>query len=471
MRGVITGKSLMPDLAGKTVRTTIMHAPIPGSVEIVADALVVIDETGEIASVRKPDDAAYSETLAKARDGGGLVETGRHQYLLPGFVDLHIHAPQWPQLGKALDVPLEVWLQTHTFPLEARYADIDFARRIYGNLVASLLAHGTTTALYFATIHQTATRILAEICLDLGQRALIGKVAMDDPDQCPDFYRDADAEAALDGTRAFIDHVQSMPANRNRMIRPVVTPRFIPSCTDKVLTGLGEIAAQTGCHVQTHCSESDWEHDYVLQRTGRTDTQALDGFGLLSRHTILAHSNLLTDPDMDLIAERGAGIAHCPLSNFYFSNAVFPLRRALEKSLRVGLGTDISGGPSASMLDSARYAVTASRALEEGVNPRAPAETRGVAQSRIDFRQAFHLATAGGADVLDLPVGRIAKGCQFDAILIDADAPAAPILVEDDADTLDDVLQKIVNNATRANIATTWVSGRQVSAGAVLRSD
>ena len=455
----------MSDLAGKTIKTTIMHAPKLDGVEILADALVSVGDAGVIQSVCAQDDPSYAASLIAARDAGLLIDTNRRHYLLPGFVDLHIHAPQWPQLGKALDVPLEVWLQTHTFPLEARYADTNFARRVYANLVDSLLAHGTTTAVYFATIHQQATRILAETCLDRGQRALIGKVAMDNPDQCPDTYRDVDTQAALDGTRAFIEHVRALRGNTDGLVRPVVTPRFIPSCTDEALNGLGTIAAEYNCHVQTHCSESDWQHGYVLERTGRTDTEALDGFGLLGRHTVLAHSNFLTDQDMDRIAGRGAGIAHCPLSNFYFSNAVFPLRRALEKSLRVGLGTDISGGPSASMLDSARYAITASRALEEGVDPTAPGEKRGTAQSRIDFRQAFHLATAGGADVLDLPVGQFTPGYQFDAILIDTDAPSAPILIEDDMDSLDDVLQKIVNSATRANIAATWVSGAMVSGG------
>lgn len=448
----------MDDLKGKTLQATVMHAPEPGSVEIVENALITIDHNGTISSVLKPGDAYYEAALATDH----LVKTARRQYVLPGFVDLHIHAPQWPQLGKALDVPLEVWLQKHTFPLEARYEDNAFAKRVYQDLVSSLLAHGTTSAVYFATIHQDATRALADICLKLGQRAFIGKVAMDNEDQCPDFYRDADAAAALDGTRAFVDYVLSMPGNDAGLIRPVITPRFIPSCTDAVLSGLGQMAEEYGCHVQTHCSESDWEHAYVLERTGKTDTEALDSFGLLGRHTVLAHSNFLSDSDMERINSRGSGVAHCPLSNVYFSNAVFPLRRALEKSVRVGLGTDISGGPSASMLDACRHAVSASRNLEEGVNPVLSGEMRGTPDSRINFREAFHLATAGGADVLDIPAGRFAKGYNLDAILVDAAQPSAPISIDETMDSPDDILQKIINGATRANIATTWVSGRAV---------
>lgn len=452
----------MRNLNGMVLQTTLMHAPVCGRVEIVSDALISVDGNGAISSVLSPQDAAYAQTRQSALDSNMFIQTSGHQYLLPGFVDLHIHAPQWPQLGKALDVPLEVWLQEHTFPLEAKYKDTAFANRMYQSLVTSLLAHGTTTAVYFATIHQEATRVLADTCLEHGQRAFVGKVAMDDASQCPDFYRDESAEAALDGTRAFVDYVLSMPGNGGHLVRPVVTPRFIPSCTDAVLSGLGELAAEYDCHIQTHCSESDWEHGYVLERTGKRDTEALDEFGLLGRHTVLAHSNFIDDGDMDLIRERGSGVAHCPLSNVYFSNAVFPLRRALEKSVRVGLGTDISGGPSASLFDGCRHAISSSRNLEEGVDPTLSAQERGTRSSRIDFREAFHLATAGGADVLDIPVGRFAKGYQFDAILVDADAPNAPILVEDGMDSLDDVLQKIINTATRANIANTWVAGKAV---------
>ena len=200
----------------------------------------------------------------------------------------------------------------------------------------------------------------------------------------------------------------------------------------------------------------------MIKRTGQTATEALRDFGLLGRHTVLAHSNFITDSDMEVIAADGAGIAHCPLSNIYFSKAVFPLRRALEKSIHVGLGTDISGGPSASMFDTCRYAISASRMLEDGVDATADSSGRGVEGSRIDFCEAFYLATAGGAKVLDLQVGRFEDGCAFDAILIDPEAVSAPIRINEEFDTPDDQLQKIVNNATRANIAKVWVHGKIV---------
>ena len=381
---------------GKTVAGTFVHAPEPESLEILDDALVVVDEHGVIAAVVRRDDPKHAALKAEAARDGRLLTTPAGSMVLPGFVDLHIHAPQYPQLGTALDVPLEVWLQRHTFPLEARYADAGFAETVYATLVADLLANGTTTAVYFATIHEAATRRLVDACLTHGQRALVGKVAMDNPDECPPFYRDASAEAAIAGTRALIDYVRTHPDNRG-LVEPVVTPRFVPSCTDPLLEGLGAIAHECGCAVQTHCSESDWQHGYARSRFGINDAAVLDRFGLLTRRTVLAHGNLLGEDDMERVRARGSGIAHCPLSNVYFSNAVFPLRRALEKGLRVGLGTDIAGGPSASLLENARFAVTASRMLEEGVDPPLPPGRRGPPAGRPGPRPAAGRPPTGAA--------------------------------------------------------------------------
>jgi len=446
----------------RAVCGTIMHTPRRGAVEIVEGALVEVGRDGVIERVTAPQAGDFAQRLAAAQGAGTLLALRPSQVLLPGLVDLHIHAPQWPQAGTALHLPLDEWLQQHTFPLESRYADVVFARRIYAGLVDDLLANGTTTAVYFATIHLQSTVALAEICRDKGQRALIGRVAMDDPGQCPDYYRDASAGSGIAETAAFIAAVRGLDGNGANLVRPVVTPRFIPSCSDALLEGLGLLAAESQCHIQTHCSESDWQHAHVLARHGRSDTASLDRFSLLSRHTILAHGNFLSESDMDVIGARGSGVAHCPLSNFYLSNAVFPLRRALDKHLHVGLGTDIAGGHSPSMLDACRYGLIASRALEEGTDPgRSPAE-RGRPGSRIDFIEAFWLATAGGAEALDLPIGRIEPGCRFDALLLDTGMADSNLRVFSDSDSAEDVFQKIVYNAARANIRKVWVEGRLV---------
>jgi len=440
---------------------TALHTPVRGQLEVLHEALIVVGGDGAIRALHRREAAETQREARRFATRGELITLGSDQFLLPGLVDLHVHAPQWPQLGKALDLPLEQWLQAYTFPLESRYADPAYAQTVYESLVDGLLANGTTTALYFGTIHLPATQILADVCLRRSQRALVGRVAMDDPEQCPPYYRDASAASAESETRAFISYVRSMPGNHTGLVKPVITPRFIPACSDELLSRLGVVARETGCHVQTHCSESDWEHRFVLDRCGRTDAAALDGFGLLSRRTILAHGNFVGAEDIALIRARGSGIAHCPLSNVYFSDAVFPLRKILLQGVHVGLGTDIAGGASPSILENARQAVIASRTLESGVDPAQSRDERRRPDSRIDAITAFWLATAGGGIALDLPVGVFKEGFQFDAIVVDARARDSNLRL-DANDTPAEVLQKIIYQGGRANIREVWVANRRV---------
>ena len=448
-------------MAERAFLGTALHAPECGRLEALQDALIVVADGGAITAVHRRESAEAAREARRFAAANSLVTLRAQQYLLPGLVDLHVHAPQWPQLGKALDLPLEEWLQKFTFPLEARCADVTYAQSVYESLVDNLLANGTTTALYFASIHLPATQRLADICLRRGQRALIGRVAMDDVDQCPPYYRDPSAAHAEAETRAFISYVRSMSGNGAGLILPVITPRFIPSCSDDLLRRLGSLAAEADCHVQTHCSESEWEHGYVLNRCGVSDTAALEGFGLLTRHTVLAHGNFVGDDDAGRIVAAGAGIAHCPLSNVYFSDAVFPLRRMLGRGMHVGLGSDIAGGASPSILDNARQAIIASRLLEAGVDPALPRQQRRQPESRIDAPIAFWLATAGGGVALDLPVGVFGEGYQFDAMLIDGAVPNSNLRFNGQ-DSPEEVLQKILYGAGRANIRDVWVSGRLV---------
>lgn len=446
----------------RILEASFFHAPSPGVTEAFEGALLKIGGAGIIDAVLARDATGFTEARAAAARSGALIALPPHTWLLPGFVDLHIHAPQYPQLGAALDVPLETWLHKYTFPLEARYADLDFAARAYGQLIEDLPANGTTTAVMFATLHEDATRLLAGLAMDKGIRAYVGKVVADDPAACPSYYRDASPAQAEAETRALIASIQGDPRNREQRVKPVITPRFIPSCSDDALARLGALARETQCHVQTHCSESDWEHGFVLARHGCSDTESLDRFGLLTRRTVLAHSNHVSAADMELIKARGAGVAHCPLSNAYFANAVFPLRAALEKGLRVGLGSDIAGGPSASIFDAMRMAVAASRMLEDGVDAGKPPGERGSAPARVSWREAFHLATAGGAGVLEQNSGLFAEGQSFDAIAIDTATSAGTVRLIEPGLAPDEILARILYTASKPNIALTVVTGNTV---------
>ncbi|MDQ1147433.1 guanine deaminase [Bacillus sp. SORGH_AS 510] len=443
-------------------RGTAFTSDTPTKLNILNDYLYCVDTKGMLEKIVAPDHADYKPLLAAYEGRENFHRLADGHYLLPGFVDLHVHAPQWAQSGTALDLPLYEWLNTYTFPLEAKYSDLVFAKNVYEDLVNTLLANGTTTALYFATVHKEASILLAEICAKKGQRGLVGKVVMDDPEQNPSYYRDKDTETALADTEEFILAVKELAKTVKQGVYPVVTPRFIPSCTDEALKGLGKLAAKYDTHIQSHCSESDWAHNYVQERFFTHDAFALNNFQLLTDKSVMAHCNFLDNEDAALFAKTGTAIAHCPLSNAYFANSVLPIASLKAKGIDIGLGSDISAGATPSLYDNAKQAVVSSRMLEDGVNASLPADKRGVPHSRITINEAFYLATAGGGESLNLPIGRIQENYTWDVQIIDTRVSTAKLPIFDPNEDLYNTFQKIMYNVRPENIREVWVQGEKV---------
>ncbi|WP_039043584.1 guanine deaminase [Sporosarcina sp. ZBG7A] len=431
-------------------------------VEVLKDCLFCIDEHGMIERIVRPEQSDYEKVLNEYIHTDVFQKIDDGSYLLPGFIDLHIHASQWAQAGTALDIPLHDWLSTYTFPSEAKFADLDYAKLVYEDVVSTLLANGTTTALYFATVHKEASVLLADICAKRGQRGLVGKVVMDLVQECPEFYRDSSTQTALQDTEEFILEVKKIAETTKQGVYPVVTPRFIPTCTNEVLEGLGALAAKYDTHIQSHCSESDWAHQHVQQRFGKNDAQALNDFGLLQDKSVMAHSNFLSDDDAKLFAETGSAIAHCPVSNAYFANSVIPIAKFARMGVDIGLGSDISGGFSPSLYDNSRQAVMSSRMLEDGVNPNVPADERGVEDSRITIAEAFYFVTAGGGASLSLPIGRLEEGYAWDVQRVDPTISTAKLPLFDPNEPLIDIFQKMMYLVRPENIRDVWVQGELV---------
>lgn len=429
------------------------------NVKYVNNGLFCIDEKGNIENVYEENEKEYKKTREIYLKEGKLKILSDKQIMIPGFVDLHNHASQWPQAGTALDRPLEIWLDEYTFPLESKYKDLEFASEVYCDLVKNTLNHGTTTAVYFATVDRKPSVLLAKICGELGQRGFVGKVIMDDPAGNPDFCRDQSPKTAVEETEKFIQEILEIQNSYKQKVYPVITPRFIPSCTNEALQGVGKLVSKYNIHVQTHCSESDWEHGFVKERFQMNDAEVLDSFGYLTDKTVLAHAPFLSDEDVRLLVKRKTTIAHSPLSNAYFAGSVLPFKEFSKQGVNIGMATDISGGYTPSIYQAIRQAVISSKMLNEGVDPSLPAERRGRKNSGITLNRAFYAATVAGGIALNIPVGKFEKGYAFDAQIIDL-GHNIPVFYEEKKK--EDLLHKILLLSESSNIKEVWVQGNKV---------
>ena len=309
-----------------------------------------------------------------------------------GTKDTHIHASQYPNAGIFGRTTLLTWLNTYTFPLESSLSDLQTARRAYTRCVNRTLSHGTTTAAYFATTHVPATNLLADICLAKGQRAFVGRVCMDS-DLSPEYYRDQSPSQAVKDTETTIEYMLEIDPERET-ICPIVTPRFAPSCSSELLEGLGAVAKKRNLPIQTHISENLSECELVRSLFPAQEHYAgvYDAARLLTPKTVLAHAVHLSTAEQQLLKDRGSGVSHCPASNTSLSSGLCPVRELLDQGIPVGLGTDVSGGYSSSILVAAREAGMVSR-------------TRAALHKNEDVEEATSLAQ--GASIAADVVGRL----------------------------------------------------------------
>lgn len=442
----------------------VIHSLSASELEILPCALVVVSDEGKIVSlVREVDRKAARDVLASLSfplDVGRIRSLRQGEFLIPGFVDTHNHAPQWAQRGLGQGMHILDWLDAITFPNEARFADADYARRVYSSCVTGFLRQGVTTASYYGSIHGEATKILADVCLEKGQRALIGKCNMNR--NAPDYYRDASAAESLRVTGDCIAHIRSIDPDGG-LVQPVLTPRFAISCDAELLRGLGEMARQNpDLAVQTHFNEAEQEMAATRELFPQFGNEAdlYEHFGLLGARSILAHCCHMTDYEMARLRALGCGVAHCPVSNMTVGGGFMaaPVREFLRRGIKVGLGTDSGGGFSSSMLDAMRQAMIASHAREA---------LSGGRDERLSVAEAFHLATLGGAEVCGLAgrVGNFAEGKEFDAVVVSARGKGSSqgvMTMVEEGDSLRTVFEKFIMTGDDRNMAEVYVRGRWV---------
>ena len=282
---------------------------------------------------------------------------------------------------------------------------------------------------------------MARICERIGQRSFIGKVNMDR--EAPDFYVES-TEESLTETERFIEEILSM---KSPLITPIITPRFVITCTERLMTGLSQLATKYNLPIQSHVSENTGEVQFVKQLfpNEKSYTNVYDTHGLLTDRTIMAHGIFLTDDEMKLLSDKKSTISHCPLSNFSLKSGMLDVRRALKFGVNVGLGTDVSGGYAPSMLNAIRTTIIASTGMmssyhhdysniDQMINNESFAghpsnQDEYERYETLNTCEALYLATMGGAKSLGLEerIGNFESGKAFDALLVDVDVENGPI--------------------------------------------
>ncbi|CAL1685490.1 unnamed protein product [Lasius platythorax] len=371
------------------------------------------------------------------------------EFMIPGFIDCHTHAVQFPNLGLGYDKCLLDWLETYTFPLEKKYTDTKFAEQVFEAVVKRTIEAGSTTACYFASLYTEASAILAEKVAELGQRAFIGKINMNAPRN--DGYYES-TEKSIKDTMAFLESVEQIG---NPLVRPIITPRFALSCNMELMQELAKIAKAKDLHIQSHVSENEAEIKAVKEifKEQSSYTAVYEAAGLLTSKTVLAHGVHLEDSELAMLEKRGTAIIHCPSSNTYLRSGLCDVRRLKAKNIKVGLGTDVSGGSSYSMLDEMRSVLHVSNCLSITRHDHVP----------FNYKDVFHMATLGGAKALSIEdkVGNLMPGKEFDALIIDLNAKSS-LLDNFKKYTLEERLQRFIYSGDDRNIVSVYVRGRKV---------
>ena len=391
---------------------------------------LLIDECGRIAAVQ-PD--------APGDDWHKLDHSG--QLLMPGFIDTHVHSPQVDVIA-SWGTELLDWLNTYTFPAEARHADPAVAQTAADLFTDALLAHGSTSAVVFPTVHVTSTEALFGAARQRGMRLIAGKVLMDR--HAPDNLRD-DVAGAESHCTALIErwHGQGRLAY-------AVTPRFAATSTDEQLAMAGRLVARhPGVYMQTHVAENRAEVAWIAELfpQARSYLDVYARHGLLNERAVLAHGIWLDAADRQVLADTGAQIAFCPSSNLFLGSGLFGWAQAAAAGVAVSMASDVGGGTSLSML----------RTLADAY------KVQAMAGQRLTAWALLHAATRGAAQALQLgsEIGTLNPGAMADLCLWDV--AVGPVAQRRDAlaRELHERLFAWVTLGDERNLRACWVGGVQ----------
>lgn len=437
----------LPDRPPFVLRARLLTPLDRGGTLDEADGLVEVDREGRIAF------AGAASSWARGTPDGAVDL--RPLVVMPGMVDLHAHLPQLPNAGIGFALDLLTWLDRLTFPTERSWSDPSVAEALSPAILRSFAAAGTTTVLAYGVVYEAAMDAAFRAAEAHGIRAILGKVMMDRVTYDPTIEPSTILDRTLRESADLIGRWHGADGGR---LGYAVTPRFAVSCTAELLRESVALARSTGAWWQTHVSEDDGEIAEVARLFPDADDylDVYDRAGGLGERTILAHAIHLSPKEVARVVETGTRVAHCPASNLFIGAGVMPLGAYLEAGMSVGLGSDVSGGPEASIFSVMRigaYAQMARRAL-----------AGGVAAPPLGPLDWLCLGTLDGARALGLAdrIGSIEAGKEADLIVVEPSL-TAPIRERDDPDLLADpsaLMSRLIFRSHPDMVRGAWVRGR-----------
>ncbi|MDY5213240.1 amidohydrolase family protein [Intestinibacter sp.] len=372
------------------------------------------------------------------------VEDYGDNIIIPGLIDLHIHAPQYAFRGMGMDMQLLDWLNTYAFKEECKYNNLEYAKRQYSKFVNDVKNSATTRLSIFATLHKEATIMLMDLLEQAGIKAYVGKVNMDR--NSPEFLTE-DTLKSKEDTIEWLEETK----DRYKHIKPILTPRFIPSCTNNLMEEITQINNIYNIPIQSHLSENTSEIEWVAQLHPDTNNyaEAYDKYNLFGKDnkTIMAHCVHCPDDELSLIKQNNVTVAHCPQSNANLTSGIAPIKKMLSMGIDVGLGSDIAAGSSLSIFRAMSDAVQVSK-LRQAMT--------GEANQILTLSEVFYLGTKGGGKFFG-NVGSFEKGYEFDAVVLNDES------FGDNSDfTLKERLERIIYLSDDRNIVAKYVAGNKI---------
>lgn len=408
------------------------EANATAALEVFEDGLLVVEDGIVVA-------AGDAKSLLPDLADGVPVTDYRGKLIVPGFIDCHVHFPQLDIIASYGEQLLD-WLNRYAYPAEAAFADVDHAREIAAVFLDELLNNGTTTALVFGTVHPHSADAIFEAAQSRGMRLIAGKVLMDI--NCPEELRDDPASAYAD-SKALIERWHG----KDRL-GYAITPRFALTSSEEQLAAAGRLAREyPDVWIHTHLAENKAEVAEIAEQypNSRSYLDVYDKFGLLRERAVFAHCLHMNDEDRQCLSTKGGAAAFCPTSNLFLGSGLFDLRAMRNTKVRCGMGSDVGGGTSLSMLRTASEAYKVLHLQDQAL----PAAS------------ALYLATLGAAEALYLEdkIGNFEAGKEADFVVLDPAGTSISKRRTDVAATVEETLFALTMLADDRNIAATYVAG------------